>query len=236
MKITKILYASSVIILHFLLFSSSANADGPLTNIGNFINDKVNKAIGNEQKDSKKEPAKESYKPEYPQQEPVKELDVTNFDIRGVKLGMSLRDIKQLFPNAEIKIVRDYSKQESFLDKEVRLTFPNDKLHSMIDIKLPKSQWSKGATDIYYRSDVPNRSDVISKIINKFGQPTVFKNEDRWMWWGCYGNICEQNPSRLRKIGTPRRQCGKYMNAYVKNKEFILKLVDECPMAKYHHV
>lgn len=157
--------------------------------------------------------------------------NVSTFDIRGIKLGMTIEDIRSLFPKAEIKVdkiiyvTKGFDRKITVLEREEKNT-----PRSEIEIDIANEQWGHGAIKIKYLSQFSrsSRSEFMqmkNKLIEKYGEPTTERlktGKKSTPWDACYG-LCDYRISA----------CGEYMKIELTYDSLRIELANTCPEKQF---
>lgn len=160
--------------------------------------------------------------------EGVETKDVSTFDIRGIKLGMTIQEIRKLFPKAEIKVenIPDPAKSAlGYIDKKVTILERAGINSPNIEIKvdMANKQWGQGAIKIEYRaiySDarISELEDIKEGLIKKYGKPAnSIDNRKRWQ----------------ANYSSGGKNCGVSMKILLRPNNLHLELVNRCPEESY---
>jgi hypothetical protein len=173
---------------------------------------------------------------------------VENFDIKGIKLGMSVEDVKSVFPQMSIEQI---SPGEVGMAEILTKYF----LHSgMMQASIVKEKYGSGTFSVSYTEFVKKVDPSMfltgfkNDLVAKYGKPQ-YENLDRGQnYFACWGDGCNQhlNNDNLRKVDNQYLYVykgiikpGKYLMVHFINDNITprveLSLFDTTPYVNYLH-
>jgi hypothetical protein len=144
-------------------------------------------------------------------------IDVSNFDVNGIKLGMSEEEVRTLFQSAKISALEVGGK--TFLKSKFKITIKADKTFSNITVSIADAKYGRGVIKVEYITDFERNesllvADMKMKIQNKYGKPSDESSEMQEVWHACYGNC---------------NSFGKWLRVYLEPSKLYLTLNDGQP-------
>jgi len=127
---------------------------------------------------------------------------VENFDIKGIKLGMSAEEVKSAFPQMSIE---KFSPEEMGKAEILTKYFLRS---GMMQANIAKEQYSSGAFSVSYTEFVKTvdpssfLTGFKNDLVAKYGKPQ-YENLDRGQnYFACWGDDCSQNLNKqiLRQV------------------------------------
>jgi hypothetical protein len=118
-------------------------------------------------------------------------IDVSNFDVNGIKLGMSEEEVRTLFPSAKNSALE--LGENTFLKSKFKITIKDDKTFSNITVSIANAKYGHGVIKVEYITDFERNesllfADIKVKIQKKYGKPNDESSEMQEVWHACYGN------------------------------------------------
>lgn len=146
-----------------------------------------------------------------------KETDVSEFDIRGIKLGMSTDEVKTISPKLECGQEQESSKP--YL--EYYCTYSDNDIEvKRILVEFAKNPYGKGAHSIsYIIPKTQSLSEVKGKLLKKYGSPDLI-SETEQIFTACWGSC--KNTTK-----------GKFLHVNVLNDGVYISLIDNTPRLLY---
>jgi ankyrin repeat protein len=163
---------------------------------------------------------------------------VSNFDIKGIRLGMNVTNVKHAFPQITFQERTDYRKKNS----AERFTGGAGTGWGMISdwnvyVSITDEPYGSGAYYMHYKKFFNEKIDGVSflqdfrkDLVGKYGNPTCENRSQNGSYFACWGTNCSENMSerplhdksrQYRALYDNKIQNGKYLIVTFENNPFL---------------
>ena len=170
---------------------------------------------------------------------PVPQKPVSEFDVYGMKLGMTEKELTDLFPNAKMT-AHDPGRTGTYLGKRVSFTLNEGTTFTDVNVVFADKAWGPGAIlieyDIRFKGTMPpNYADIRRKVFEKYGpaQENDVQGLQHGKWHVFYGRCNEDIKTYDFNKRIAYYECGQGLHVEINRMVLRFRLIDTCPRLKY---